>query len=69
MQRAVTKKQIGSEDKLTQYAIGFSDIPEGAEVEVIQRRFVNYYGVWVIVRYNGRIYYTSEDNLKFEEEN
>lgn len=64
MFKYIAKKEISNEDWKTQLAQKYPNIPKGAEVKIIQRDFRNYYGVWVVVEWNGNRYYTSKDNIE-----
>ena len=62
-----TNCTVADEDWKTQMAQGYPDIPANEEVEMVQREYINYYGKWCIIRWNGHIYYTLKRNIREEE--
>ena len=64
-QYAIAKRQLPNNDWKTQLARGYSDIPKGAKVKVLEREYINFYGRWVIVEYENNIYYVSKNDLEF----
>ena len=63
--KALTLKTLADQDWKTQLARKYSNIPEGVEVEVLEEDFVNFFGVWTIVRWNGNRYYVDKKDLAF----
>lgn len=68
MSKYFAVRDIANEDWKTQVARGYPNIPKGAEVEVIEKDFVNFYGSFMIVHWNNNIYYTKKENIKEVEE-
>lgn len=66
--KAIAKKELCNADWKTQLARGYSDIPKGAAVEIVQMNFVNFYGEWVIVEYKDNRYYVKKEDLAIIEE-
>lgn len=64
MSKYFAVREIANEDWKTQVARGYPNIPKGAEVEVIEKNFVNLYGSFMIVWWNNNIYYTKKENIK-----
>lgn len=54
--KAIALTQLRNEDWKTQMAKGYGDIPQGAEVEYIEK-IKNMYGEFALVEYNGINYY------------
>lgn len=55
--------RIYNEDWKTQSALGYSDIPAGSRVLVIDENVRNLYGSWIRVFWNGNTYYTSAKSV------
>lgn len=68
MKEAVALKTLADQDWKTQLAQGYSNIPSGAIVEVINDNYVNFYGVWCEVKWNNVNYYVSKRDLSFDED-
>lgn len=68
MKEAVALKTLADQDWKTQLAQGYSNIPSGAIVEVINDNYVNFYGVWCEVKWNSVNYYVSKRDLSFDED-
>lgn len=68
MKEAVALKTLADQDWKTQLAQGYSNIPSGAIVEVIDDNYVNFYGVWCEVKWNSVSYYVSKRDLSFDED-
>lgn len=69
MSKYFAVREIANEDWKTQVTRGYPNIPKGAEVEVIEKNFVNFYGSFMIVYWNNNIYYTKKENVKEVEDN
>ena len=68
MKEAVALKTLADQDWKTQLAQGYSNIPSGAIVEVINDNYVNFYGVWCEVKWNSVNHYVSKRDLSFDED-
>lgn len=66
-QKAVALRTIADQDWKTQLAKGYSNIPMGAVVDVINADFNNLYGNWCEVMWNNRHYYVNKNDLSFNE--
>lgn len=60
---AYALKNIYNEDWKTQSARGYSDIPAGSRVLVVDENVRNLYGSWIRVFWNGNTYYTSAESV------
>ena len=67
MIKAVALKSLADQDWKTQLARGYSSIPRGAVVDVINDNFTNFYGTWCEVIWNNNHYYVSKSDLSFNE--
>ena len=64
---AITTKELSDEDWKTQLSRGYKNIPANSIVEVIEENFVNFYGNWCVVKYEGNQYYVNKKYLIFKE--
>ena len=55
MKKYITLKELSDCDHRTQNALGYGNIPKGAEVEFI-KYFQNFYGFYARVKYEGTYY-------------
>lgn len=69
MEKYFTNCVVANEDRKTQLARGYPNIPANEEVKMIQEEYVNFYGVWCIVEWKGNCYYTSQRNIRKENKN
>lgn len=61
---AVALREIYDEDRKTQSARKYPNVPAGTRVIVVTENYVNFYGgPWTRVLWNGNTYWTSPDNL------
>ena len=59
----IAKKELADEDWKTQLALGYKNIPQGAECYFIE--FVrNFYGNYILVEYNNHRYYVNSYDLE-----
>ena len=63
--KAIALKELADEDWKTQHAQKYSNIPAGAEVEIIKENYYNFYGgPWTIVEWKDNCYYVDPKQLK-----
>lgn len=65
--KLIAKHDLCDNDYKTQCALGYENIPKGAEV-VYRGEFTNFYGKWVSVAYRGRTYCVKYSDLIIREE-
>jgi len=63
--QAVTLKTLADQDWKTQLARGYRNIPIDTLVDVINEEFINFYGTWCEVEWEGRHYYVDKKDLSF----
>lgn len=63
--KAITLKELADEDWKTQHARKYSNIPAGAEVEIIKEDYYNFYGgPWIRVEWKDNLYWVDPIQLK-----
>lgn len=63
MIQAITLKELSDEDWKTQLAKGYPNIPANTIVKVLNDNFVNFYGSFCEVEWQGRHYYVNKNGL------
>lgn len=64
--KARALKELADEDFKTQLARGYKNIPNGANVLIVDDNFQNLYGNYCIVKYKGNTYHVSKRDLDFK---
>lgn len=64
MKKYIAKRELANDDWKTQYAHGYSNIPKGAEVQMITKVYKCFYGRFSVVKYNGHTYYVNCDDIE-----
>lgn len=63
--KAIALKELADEDWKTQHARKYSNIPVGAEVEIIEENYDNFYGgPWTRVEWKDNLYWVDPKQLK-----
>ena len=63
--KAIALKELADEDWKTQHARKYSNIPVGAEVEIIEENYDNFYGgPWTRVEWKDNWYWVDPKQLK-----
>ena len=63
--KAIALKELADEDWKTQHARKYSNIPPGAEVEIIKEDYYNFYGgPWTRVEWKDNLYWVDPKQLK-----
>ena len=63
--KAIALKELADEDWKTQHARKYSNIPPGAEVEIIEENYDNFYGgPWTRVEWKDNLYWVDPEQLK-----
>ena len=63
--KAIALKELADEDWKTQHARKYSNIPVGAEVEIIEEDYCNFYGgPWTRVEWKDNWYWVDPKQLK-----
>lgn len=65
--KLVALQSFMSEDWKTQAARGYGCVPKGAIVDFV-KMVRNLYGTYVLIEYNGNLYYTHPSNVTFAED-
>lgn len=64
--KARALKELADEDFKTQLARKYKNIPNGANVLVLDENFQNLYGSYCIVKYKGNTYHVNKRDLDFK---
>ena len=63
--KAIALKELADEDWKTQHARKYQNIPAGAEVEIIEENYDNFYGgPWTRVEWKDNLYWVDPKQLK-----
>ena len=63
--KAIALKELVDEDWKTQHARKYQNIPVGAEVEIIEENYDNFYGgPWTRVEWKDNLYWVDPKQLK-----
>ena len=63
--KAIALEELSDEDWKTQHAGKYSNIPAGAEVEIIKENFYNFYGgPWTRVEWKDNWYWVNPKSIK-----
>lgn len=63
-----TKRELSDQDWKTQLAKGYSNIPKGERIEIIDGYVSNLYGSFARVKWNGHVYDVNVRDLEFIKE-
>lgn len=63
--KCIANTELFDSDWKTQLALGYGNIPKGAEVKYLGE-LINYYGVFAKVLYDGRVYSVRVSGLTFQ---
>ena len=65
-QTGIALEELADENWKTQTALGYPNVPKGAEVKVLNTNFKNLYGEFFEIEWNERKYYVRPNCVKTE---